>query len=284
MRLPFFKLDGAGNDFVGLDWRGRAPLCAEEASSLARILTNRHHGIGADGILFLQDAREPGTHFTMLYMNADGSVGSMCGNGARCMAVFAHSVGAAPGQMRFLTGAGVYRADIANEGARVYFPDVDALPERRKLQGPLRSVQEADFLHVGVPHAVVFLPDLDLFDVASAGREIRYDPAFAPQGTNANFVELLDGKLFLRTYERGVEAETQACGTGSVATCCCYAFRERLQGRQEFILSPTSGIPLEIAFNHHEKGFSEITLSGPALIRFQGEGEVDLKAGRLFLR
>lgn len=281
MNLPFYKLDGAGNDFVGIDMRAKPRISEPDAATLTRIVCNRYHGVGADGVLIIEDARQPGTDFTMFYLNSDGSIGSMCGNGARCMAVFAHHLGAAKSDMRFMTGAGVHRAEIIEGGSRLSLPEVNALPDLRKTLGPARSITEAFFLQVGVPHAVAFVDDLDLLDVAAVGRELRRDPAFAPAGANANFAEEKDGVIHVRTYERGVEAETQACGTGSVATACCFATRKGLTGAQRFTVSPTSGMPLEIEFEMTATGFRKVTLTGPAIIRFRGEFEIDLAAGTM---
>ena len=223
-------------------------------------------------------------HFTMKYLNADGSVGEMCGNGARCAAVFAHAMGAAPEQMTFLTDAGEYRAELIEEGARVYFPEIKALPERRPLQGPARSLESADFLIVGVPHAVIFLDDLDLQNIDQLGREVRFDPAFQPQGANANFAEVRDGVIHVRTYERGVEAETLACGTGSVATACCHAMRAGVKGPQRFSIMPTGGMGLEVSFSRTAEGFREVVLSGPARISFRGDCRADMERCAMMLR
>jgi diaminopimelate epimerase len=220
-------------------------------------------------------------HFTMLYLNADGSIGGMCGNGARCIAVFAHHLGAAPERMRFMTGAGAYTGTIIPGGACIDFPDAPWLPERRTPHGPLRAVEDALFLPMGVPHAVAFVDDLDLVDVATLGREMRYDPAFAPAGTNMNFAEMIGDRLHVRTYERGVEAETLACGTGSVATCCCHAWSNGLRGPQRYVVVPTGGIRLGICFDARAEGFFQITLSGAATMRFRGEVEVSADLSEL---
>lgn len=281
MRLHFFKLDGAGNDFVGIDWRGRTPLDEQQAAQVARILCNRHHGVGADGILLIEDAR-PGdaVDFTMRYRNADGSIGEMCGNGARCIATFAHHLGAAPASMRFQTGAGIHRAQVLPEGQiRVDFPDVPVLPQRLSLTGPLQIGREVDFLLVGVPHAVVWVEDLDQVDVETAGREIRHDPALGPKGANVNFAEAKGDAIHVRTYERGVEGETQACGTGSVATSCCIAHRRGVADYSEINIIPTSTIPLRIGLRPTGSGFSRVSLAGPAAIRFAGTCELSAESG-----
>lgn len=273
--LEFTKLEGAGNDFVGLDWRARSIPTLEQAAALARHLCPRQRGIGADGLIFLLDPpADTPADFRMRYINADGSLGEMCGNGARCAAVFAHHAGAAPERMTFVTDAGLYRAQLVPGGSRIAFPDIPLLPEERTLQGPAQAGTTCDFLLAGVPHAVRFVEDLDLLDIATLGREIRYDPAFAPAGTNANFAEERGGILHLRTYERGVEAETLACGTGSVATACCWAARQGLHTRVTQIVIPTGGDELEIEFTATGHGFQQISLAGPARIVFEGRVEV----------
>ena len=143
------------------------------------------------------------------------------------------------------------------------------------MQGPLKPFPSATFLYVGVPHSVVFVEDVALLDVNTVGREMRYDPAFAPQGTNLNFAEEKNGVLHVRTYERGVEAETQACGTGSVATACCYAREKGLSGEVTIPMSPTSGMPLSVKLTPTKTGFKGITLSGPGRIVFSGDCSVN---------
>jgi diaminopimelate epimerase len=274
MKLHFFKLDGAGNDFVGLDFR-TAPLPPTgDLGDLARRLCHRQRGVGADGVLCILPPQTGGFHFRMLYLNADGSVGEMCGNGARCAVVLAHHLGMTPEEgILFDTDAGPHRADLAPGGSAVHFPDIPALPRRENLLGVARPVETALFLTCGVPHAVVFVDDdLDMIDVVADGRAMRHDPAFAPAGTNANFArETSPGHLDLRTYERGVEVETLACGTGSVATCACRAHLNGILGPSKWTVVPTGGEALSITLNATDTGFTNITLAGPARIVFTGE-------------
>jgi diaminopimelate epimerase len=283
MELAFYKLDGAGNDFVGIDARRLGRWTDERIGRLARLLCHRHHGVGADGILVILPVEQAaGAAFRMQYVNADGSIGGMCGNGARCAAVLAYHLGAAPAAMTFETDAGLYEATIVEGGARLRFPDLPALPVERRLLGTAAPLPAMDFLLCGVPHAVAFVEDLDLFPVAEAGRAVRHDPAFAPAGTNANFAEVQpDGTIRLRTYERGVEAETLACGTGSVATCCTHAARSGLRGDCRFTVIPTGGQSLGVEFHAGPGGYTSIHLTGPARLAFTGRARVDLDAGLL---
>lgn len=272
MGLAFTKMDGAGNDFVAMDRRGLPPWDAAQLALLARTLCHRQHGVGADGVLVLSDAPSPDVDFAMRYINADGTIGEMCGNGARCMAVYAHRVGAAQETMRFQTDAGVYRAAVSGEHATIDFPDIETLPEVRRTHGPLHRALAFQYLVVGVPHAVMEVEDLDLFDVLGVGRAARHDQAFAPRGTNANFISLEgENRIRLRTYERGVEAETLACGTGSVASACCVAWSRSAHGPQRFTVVPTGGAELQIAFDAQRDGFRNVTLGGPARAVFTGE-------------
>ncbi len=275
--LEFVKMDGAGNDFVALDGRRRPELADGDGfRALVRRLCDRHHGVGADGVLVLDSPSDEGTDFAMRYYNADGSRGEMCGNGARCIAVFAHRVGAGSRSMRFSTDAGLYAAEVDAEEAEVRFPDLAAMPEQRRpasWTGP----EPVFFLLVGVPHAVLFpaIPHREAFealDVAVHGHALRHDPAFAPAGANINFAwkDPTSARLYVRTYERGVEAETLACGTGSVATVCTMLSQEGVLDRVVTEVVPTGGDVLRITLTLGNGGFSGVWLGGPARIVFEG--------------
>lgn len=284
MKLDFFKLDGAGNDFVGLDFRARPLPGSRDLAMMTRLLSHRQRGVGADGVLCLLPAASREAHFRMVYLNADGSVGEMCGNGARCAVVFARHLGMTPGEgIRFETDAGVYEAGIVPGGARIRFPDLAETPRTIALQGPRPPFGSVQFLLCGVPHAVTYVEDgLEALDVAGHGRAVRHDPAFAPAGTNANFARMAEeGRILLRTYERGVEAETLACGTGAVAACCVRAHAEGLRGPVRYTVVPTGGEPLVVELNATDSGFHDVFLTGPARIVYRGETHLDGKQGRL---
>lgn len=275
MKLDFHKLDGAGNDFVGLDLRDTGLKDPPEMAPLVRRLCHRQRGVGADGVIAILPPPSGSAHFVMVYFNADGSRGEMCGNGARCAVVLAHHLGMTPTEeIQFETDAGSYRAELVAGGSRIWFPDIDDLPREVSLTGTARPVGKADFLLCGVPHAVIFVEeDLDLLEVYEAGRAIRHDPAFSPAGTNVNFAQLVGGDtIHVRTYERGVEVETLACGTGSVATVCCHVRKNGLKGPQKWKVIPTGGESLQITMEATEAGFRNITLAGPARIVFTGSG------------
>ena len=213
--VPFVKMSGAGNDFVLMD--NRAGVFREERKSgLARRICRRRVGVGADGLILIEAAANGAADFAMRYFNADGSEGALCGNGTRCAAVFAREIGAAAVSQRIATPAGVLRAEILDGGAvRVEVARPGAI--RRLRLGDLPGGDAEVFaLTVGVPHAVEVVADLEAVDADRRGAAIRHHPAF-PEGANANFVALGAGEMRLRTFERGVEAETLACGTGAAA-------------------------------------------------------------------
>jgi len=219
MILHFYKMNGAGNDFIVVDNRDRSLSAALDGDTIAA-LCDRHRGVGADGLLAVEPA-EQGGDFRFRYYNADGGEAEMCGNGARCFGRFAAHLGEAPlTQVTFETIAGLLTADMIDEHVRIAMSTpkdlrLNAGAEASGLAAPVH------FINTGVPHAVAFLPDraaLDACDVFECGRALRFHPAFAPAGTNANFAAVLaPGHLAIRTYERGVEDETLACGPGMVA-------------------------------------------------------------------
>lgn len=218
--FPFAKLAGSGNDFILVDnmggrvdveaFRGRIPkVCA------------RARSVGADGIIFLEPSSL--AHFRWRFFNSDGSEAEMCGNGGRCAARFAFEKGIAPREMIFETMAGVIKARVLEGGqvkVQLTTPRGWRWRERLSLD---HGVIEYSFVNTGVPHVVVMVEDLGDVDVEDLGRKVRFHPYFSPAGTNVNFVQVLDeGRLALRTYERGVEAETLACGTGATAAALVY--------------------------------------------------------------
>jgi diaminopimelate epimerase len=213
--LPFSKLSGSGNDFILIDNRTRIVPPAE-AAELARGLCRPRLSIGADGLILIEDDDE--LDFSWRFFNADGTEPQMCGNGSRCAARYAFERGIAGAEMTFRTGAGPISARVAGRLATVRLtPPRDFVPGMRI---PLDDdVLEVDSLNTGVPHVVIFVPDLERIDVSRIGAAVRNHPVFAPAGTNVNFAVLTGpSSLSVRTFERGVEGETLACGTGVVAS------------------------------------------------------------------
>ena len=229
-RIPFFKYSATGNDFILFDNRSRIFFGNETA--LFEKLCARKTGIGADGILLIEKPRVANCDFTMRYFNRDGRESEMCGNGARASAFHAANTQLAPNPMRFDVSGDVYHAWIGGAEVRLLMqtpwdlrikPGVVA-PNNSPLEGGIINGKgvafiEGGFVNTGVPHYVLFVSNVDQIDVEAIGRELRHHAAFAPAGTNVNFVErLAPSRVKLRTYERGVEEETLACGTGATAT------------------------------------------------------------------
>jgi diaminopimelate epimerase len=264
--LPFVKMSGAGNDFVVIDNRARRYDLSTD--QIAR-LCDRHFGVGADGLLAVEPAPDTGSDFRMRYYNADGGEAEMCGNGARCFARFVQSMPRADaGQVRFLTPAGLIRGEYIGSEVRVNL----TAPTEAKLH------QRADFgwgeieyhfMNTGVPHVVLFVEKIDELEIIAPGRAIRRSPIF-PRGTNVNFTQVVDqGNLIVRTYERGVEDETLACGTGVTAAAL---IAHRVRGLPlPLRVKVRGGDVLTIGAALEGEAFRGVTLSGPAVEVFSGE-------------
>lgn len=264
--LKFWKMNGAGNDFVVLDNRDRSlDLCREEIARLCQ----RQRGVGADGLLAVEPA-ENGGDYRMRYYNADGGEAEMCGNGARCFARFVNFLeDGRLGRTTFETPAGLIEAEFVGDQVRIQLstPHGLELNSSLELDGVPHAVHS---LNTGVPHALVFVDDLAAAEVRRFGAAMRYHGHFAPKGTNANFVEVLgSSSIAIRTYERGVEDETLACGTGMVA---CAIVHHELSGDPPPIrVRVAGGDTLEVAFSKSAPGqYSDVTLLGPADFTFAG--------------
>ena len=262
--LKFTKMSGAGNDFVVFDNRdGGIP---EERAELVRRVCARRVGVGADGALFVEQSEA--TDFRMRYYNADGGEAEMCGNGGRCISRYAYLNGMVGEKMAFETMAGRYRAEIVGELVRLEMvpPKDIRLQFEINVDGYERTI---NFIHTGVPHVVVFSDRIDDIDVPQMGRKIREHEKFAPAGANANFVQVVDrGHIRIRTYERGVEDETLACGTGTVAAALVGALLKRLRSPVEAITR--SGLILTVHFDLKGKKCTNVFLEGNAEVIFEG--------------
>jgi diaminopimelate epimerase len=264
--LTFTKMNGAGNDFVMLD--NRDGKLALDKAQIAR-LCDRHRGVGADGVLVVEPAQNGGADFRMRYYNADGGEAEMCGNGARCFGRFAQRVSGKKGDISFETLAGKITAQFIGDHVRIQMSE----PHSLKLNESLDSGGEVLTVHsvnTGVPHAVVFVDDLEQVEVRRFGAGLRYHTHFAPKGTNANFVQQVGPQsISIRTYERGVEDETLACGTGMVA--CALIFHELTGAASPIAVKVRGGETLEIAFRQDGKIYRDVTLTGPADFVFDGQ-------------
>ncbi len=270
MQLPFVKMNGAGNDFVMLDNRDLS--LSLTGDQIAR-LCDRHRGVGADGLLLVEPATAGGD-FKMRYYNADGGEAEMCGNGARCFGRFVnHLHGDTLSLIHFETLAGMISAEFEGDQVRINM----STPFDLKLNQTLPVAGETLTVHsvnTGVPHAVVFFEDVEPVAVRTLGAGLRYHEAFAPKGTNANFVQVLSpDSIRIRTYERGVEDETLACGTGMVA---CALIHHELSGAPSPIrVKVQGGDTLAVGFvETAPHSYSNVTLFGPADFAFTGSIEI----------
>lgn len=273
--IRFTKMTGAGNDFIVIDNRdGHIPEAGR--GELIQKWCRRRLDVGADGVLLVERPDGGEADFRMRYYNADGGEAESCGNGARCIARFANLIGAAGDAMTFETQAGLYRAEMSGDDVILTLGD----PANLRLEVPVAIPElkggSVDVVNTGVPHAVVFADEITTLDVQGLGSRIRYHQVFQPAGTNVNFAKL-EGKnlIGVRTYERGVEGETLACGTGSAAV----ALIANLKGLAESPVSiRTSGGPvLKIHFERREGeggtesgGFYNVRLEGEARVVYEG--------------
>ena len=256
MNTVFYKYQGTGNDFVMIDDREKTfPVSKEFIASLC----HRRFGIGADGLILLQN--EPGYDFRMVYFNADGGEGSMCGNGGRCVVRFAHDLGVFSEKATFIAVDGLHEATVSEDIIRLKMSSV-------------RDVQQLDghdFMNTGSPHYVTYVDHIEEVDVVNIGSGIRYGTVYGPKGgVNVNFVEVKEqNQLSVRTYERGVEDETFSCGTGVTACALSAHLRE---GWESPIHVKTIGGMLEVDFKETQPGgFDDVYLIGPAVRVFEGK-------------
>lgn len=264
--VRFWKLEGAGNDFLGLDGRaGGFKLKRQQIADLC----DRRRGVGADGVLVVEKPKVRGADFRMRYYNSDGGEAEMCGNGARCFALLARAVSGRKGnELRVQTQAGLLTLRTSGREVQVSMTEPTKLRLGRKLVVAGRKLA-IDFLNTGVPHAVLFVRSVRSIDVAKQGRAIRYHSAFAPSGTNVNFVEIGRGnRIHVRTYERGVEGETLACGTGVVAASILSNLRRGL--RPPIQVATRGGDNVRVGFSMENGHARKVTLQGPARIVYRG--------------
>ena len=259
MQLKFYKYQGTGNDFVIVDnFQGNVDLSNEQIAHIC----DRKFGIGADGLMLLEKSNK--YDFEMKYYNADGNLGSMCGNGGRCIVKFAYDINLIDEHAMFLAVDGVHEARIDKEGiVSLEMNDVDAI---------IKIDNSTCELNTGSPHYVSFVNDISAIDVFKSGREIRYNDAYSKDGINVNFVAIDGEHLKIRTYERGVENETLSCGTGVTAAAIA-AFNLGLI-KSKLVTVKAMGGNLTVAFESNENKFTNVVLSGPANKAFEGTIEL----------
>ena len=266
MDIRFTKMNGAGNDFVVLD--NRKNSLSLDGGDIAR-LCDRHRGVGADGLLAVEPA-EGSADFRMRYYNSDGGEAEMCGNGARCFARFAaRLMEGRPDTVSFETQAGLITAVLEGELVTLEMgrPQDHRDPQSLTLGD---SSHQVHFINTGVPHAVVFVSEVEKIDVQLLGSALRWHTAFSPKGTNANFAQVMaPDTLLLRTYERGVEGETLACGTGVCATALLHAVETGAES--PIHVKVRGGDTLRVDFQKNPDGsFAAAKLTGPADFVFEG--------------
>jgi diaminopimelate epimerase len=268
--IPFYKMSGAGNDFIIIDNRNQI-VADKDLSGFIASICRRKMSAGADGLILIEASDK--FDFRWRFFNSDGSKAEMCGNGARCAARFAHVTGIAGSTLSFETEAGVLSAQINEDRVKVKMPD----PSDLKLAYPLKLSNrslEISSINTGVPHAVVMVEQVADVDVVTLGREIRLHQTFAPAGTNANFVQRSKGNAIeIRTYERGVEDETLACGTGAIAGAIISASRFKMNSPVD--VKTRSGEYLTIYFSAKDGQFDDIYMEGGARIIYSGELQPD---------
>lgn len=258
MNLTFYKYQGTGNDFVMID--NRDHKISKNNTKLIRHLCDRKFGIGADGLICLEEAEETEFDFKMVYFNADGNESSMCGNGGRCLVAFAKFLGIIENSTRFIATDGPHEAVIQDGIISLKMQNVDDVSDNDDFL----------FLNTGSPHHVIFREGIATMDVRKEGADIRYSGRYGKEGSNVNFVEpVSDHEFSVRTYERGVEDETLSCGTGVTAVAIA-AFKSGKTSSTSVDLIVQGG-KLNVKFEEKDGKYSEVWLSGPAEFVFKGE-------------
>lgn len=265
MGTSFSKYEGCGNDFILIDNRTRR--FASDNKNKIFTLCHRINGIGADGLILLENS--PTADFRMRIFNSDGSEAEMCGNGIRCLARFIEELGFNRSEYTIETLAGLTHVIIEKEFVSVRMPLPKDLKWEKSLELKERGVFSFHFLNTGVPHAILLVEDLSQEKWMQMAPEIRHHPLFSPAGTNVNFVQVKEGQALIRTFERGVEGETLACGTG--ATAAALAINYLYQLPSPITILPKSEKPLKIFFKEENGTFSDVRLAGPAQKIFCGE-------------
>ncbi|MBP2833930.1 diaminopimelate epimerase [Aquimarina sp. U1-2] len=263
MTLTFYKYQGTGNDFIIID--NRDPKVSKNDTKLFARLCDRKFGIGADGLMLLEQPKNDEDDFTMVYFNADGNESSMCGNGGRCLVAFAANLGIITTKAIFTAIDGKHHAEIKNGSVHLQMQDVSEI-----------EIYDSHlFLDTGSPHHVTLVEELSGFDVKNTGKKIRNGAPYFDAGSNVNFVEKNSTSSFaVRTYERGVEDETLSCGTGVTAVALAMHATQLTSERE--ISIHTQGGELTVTFSKDQNGYKNIFLIGPAEQVFKGEINVDI--------
>lgn len=273
LEIEFTKIEGAGNDFVLID--NRSENIKFGVNELAKMICERHSGIGADGLIIIENSTE--AEFKMRYINSDGSEGGMCGNGGRCAAQFVLLENPQNCTVKFEALNNIYKAERTNKNIKLWMQQYSDLTPNIKIRYQNEEIK-INYINTGAPHVVIMLSELPnslrdslyTMDINTIGRYIRYHSKFAPLGTNVNFVEEINKqKIAIRTYERGVENETLACGTGAVASAILSAIKFEWHSPIEIFTKSKN--KLIVHFNIAENNISDVALEGPAKVVFKGK-------------
>ncbi len=255
MQQTFYKYQGTGNDFVMID--NRQHVFDKNNTKRVKFLCDRRFGIGADGLILLED--HPEYDFKMVYYNADGNESSMCGNGGRCLVAFAKQLGVISNKAVFEAADGVHHASIDGEIVKLQMLDVDTIEKH----------ENHVFLNTGSPHHVQFEIQIEDFDIKSKGATIRYGEPYNTAGSNVNFVKKQSDTTFrVRTYERGVEGETLSCGTGVTAVAIAMHYIGETQ--EKHVILNVEGGELEVCFDFENDIYNNVWLIGPAMFVYKG--------------
>lgn len=287
-KISFIKMNGAGNDFIIIDKNHNPDFLLN--SEFIQNICDRRYGIGADGVITIKKSNSDIEHqniwtdFDMEYFNADGSTGSLCGNGARCAIKFAYDFKLIDSTKTIFSSNGeIYKGEVVDDQFIKFFPKI---PKDIKLNLKINAYNQvinSHFIDTGSPHIVIFIDEIfknqnDLnsnfknindVPVVEIGREIRYSKMFEPNGTNVNFIQTDKDKIYIRTYERGVENETYACGTGSIASALILNFIKKINPPISLITKGKD--ELIVDFKMIDNEIKNLSLEGPAKINFAGE-------------
>lgn len=265
-QIAFYKMSGSGNDFIIIDNRNRVVDEGDLQGFIAKVC-RRKMSVGADGLILVEESEN--VDFKWRFFNADGSSAEMCGNGARCAARFAYLNGISGAEVSFETEAGIVSAQVKNDRVKIKMPDPIDLKTDYNLELGNGAMQVCS-VNTGVPHVVITVGDIDDVDVIELGREIRFHDRYAPAGTNVNFLcSQNDNTILIRTYERGVEDETLACGTGSIAAAIVMHYKSK--GKSPIKVITRGGECLYIYFEEDNGKFYNVFLEGDARIIYEGE-------------
>ncbi|MCK4661521.1 MAG: diaminopimelate epimerase [Bacteroidales bacterium] len=261
MKLKFYKYQATGNDFIIIDNRNN--IFDKNNPEIIRFLCNRRFGIGADGVILIEN--HPELHFSMKYFNSNGNEGTMCGNGGRCSVSFSNHIGLIDKYCEFEAIDGIHHAEIISSNyVKLELKDVNKIEEGTSHF----------YLNTGSPHYVKFINNIKQFKVYDEGKKIRYNDRFKKLGTNVDFVEIFKNFINVRTYERGVENETLSCGTGVVASALSYFLLKNSCENVVKVVTKGGNIKVSFEYNKNKNLFNNIWLEGAVENVFKGEIDI----------